>query len=93
MIETYNLSSEYTEKARIGPGGWKKLVKGRITGRKLLGKLEREEREKDKAVAAGAKAKADSARRGGEKRCCLRKAQDSSEKQRSALLGFILVTF
>ena len=90
MIETDNLSFEYTEKARIGPGGWKKLVKGRITGRKLLGKLETEEREKDEVVAARAKAKVDRVRT-GERRMLLRKGPGQHRKsKRPALLRFVL---
>ena len=83
VIEIANLHSKYAEKARIGLGGWKKLIKKRITNRKLLEKMEIEEQEKDKAVAVGAKAKADRVRTEEERRGA---ARDSSEKRRSDLL-------
>ena len=61
-IETANLRTKYAGKqARAGPGGRKKLTKGKIADWKFLEKMEMEEREKEEAVAARAKAKAERA--------------------------------
>jgi hypothetical protein len=58
-IETASLRSKYAgKKAGAGPGGRKKLIKGKIGDWELLKQMEMEEREKDEAVAERAKAKA-----------------------------------
>ena len=58
-IETVSAHLKYTGKnARAGPGGWKKLIKGRVGDWELLKQIEMEEREKDEAAAERAKAKA-----------------------------------
>ena len=58
-IETASVCLKYAGKnARAGPGGRKKLIKGRIGDWELLKQMEMGEREKDEAVAERAKAKA-----------------------------------
>ena len=51
-IETASLHSKYAgKKAGAGPGGRKKLIKGRIGDWELLKQMEMEERKKDEAAA------------------------------------------
>ena len=58
-METASLRSKYAgKKAGAGPGGRKKLIKGKIGDWELLNQMEMEEREKDEAAAERAKAKA-----------------------------------
>ena len=58
-IETTSLRSKYAgKKAGAGPGGRKKLIKGKIGDWELLKQMEMEEREKDESVAERAEAKA-----------------------------------
>ena len=58
-IGTANIRSKYAGKrAGAGPGGRKKLIKGKIGDWELLKQMEMEEREKDEAAAERAKAKA-----------------------------------
>ena len=64
-IEAASISSKYAgKKAGAGPGGRKKLIKGKIGDWELLKQMEMEEREKDKAAAERTKAKATGTRRG-----------------------------
>ena len=61
-IETTSLLSKYAGKnAGAGPGGRKRLIKGKIGDWELLKQMEMEEREKDEAVAERAKANAERA--------------------------------
>ena len=61
-IETTSLRSKYAgEKAGAGPGGRKKLIKGKIGDWELLKQMEMKEREKDEAVAERAKGNAERA--------------------------------
>lgn len=84
------MHSEYAGKAGVGLGGWKRRIKGKINDRKLLKKVETEEREKDEVVAARAKAKVDRVRT-GERRMLLRKGPGQHRKsKRPALLRFVL---
>ena len=58
-IETTSLRSKYAgKKAWTGPGGRKKLIKGKIGDWELLKQREMEEREKDESVVERAEAKA-----------------------------------
>ena len=58
-METASLRSKYAgKKAGAGPGGRKKLIKGKIGDWELLNQMEMEEREKDEAAAERAKTKA-----------------------------------
>ena len=58
-IDTTSLRSKYAgKKAGAGPGGRKKLIKGKIGDWELLKQREMEEREKDESVAERAEAKA-----------------------------------
>ena len=58
-IEMTSLRSMYAgKKAGAGPGGQKKLLKGKIGDWELLKQMEMKERKEDEAVAERAKAKA-----------------------------------
>ena len=58
-IEATSLRSKYAgKKAGVGPGGRKKLIKGKIGDWELPKQMEMEEREKDEYVAERAEAKA-----------------------------------
>ena len=64
-IEAANIRSKYARKKAVaGPGGRKKLIKGKIGYWELLKQMEMEEREKDETAAERAKAKPDGTRRG-----------------------------
>ena len=64
-IEAASIRSKYAGKrAGAGPGGRKKLIKGKIADLELLKQMEMEEREKDEAAAERTKAKATGTRRG-----------------------------
>ena len=83
-IETTSLRSKYAgKKAGAGPGGRKKLIKGKIGDWELLKQMEMEEREKDEAAAERAKAKAK--RAGGTRKGTDSTARASGTAQKAKL--------
>ena len=80
-IEAASIRSKYAgKKAVAGPGGRRKLIKGKIGYWELLKQMEMEEREKDEAAAERTKAKTTGTRRGPKSTGSTARASGTAQK-------------
>ena len=90
-IETTSLRSKYAgKKAGAGPGGRKKLIKGKMGDWELLKQMEMEEREKDESVAERAGARLRERLVQEEVLVALPELPEQHRKRKFALLRFLL---